>query len=101
MTLPRISIRKLMAYVAVIAVGIAALANPNTGWAVLFSAIFVTMLLTSILGVILCRGTKQAYWLGFGLFGWASYLTGSVMIFESLPGGSSPSISWVFLYFFV
>ena len=34
----------------------------------------VTMLLTAILGFLIRRGPKRAYWVGFAVFGWAYFI---------------------------
>jgi hypothetical protein len=65
----RISIRTTMAFVLVVAVGLAALRNANDLWAgsMLLAAMAATG--AAILGAILSRGRERAWWLGFALFG--------------------------------
>jgi hypothetical protein len=75
MKLPRFSIKKLMAIVAMVAVVVASLARPNYAWANFLSLTYILMLLIAPLGIILRRGPRQARWIGFGLFGWAFFLT--------------------------
>jgi hypothetical protein len=66
-----LTLKRLMIVVAVIGVGVAALFRPTKGWAVALPVLFLTMLLTAILGIWLRRGHERAYWVGFALFGWA------------------------------
>jgi hypothetical protein len=73
MRLPRISIKTLMAFVVLVAVGLAALARPNEGWAVVLSTSAFTALLTSLLGIIFRRGPERAGWVGFAIFGWSFF----------------------------
>jgi hypothetical protein len=80
MKLPRISIKMLMTYVALVAIAFVALIRPHLGWSIFLSLISGIILLTSILGVILRRGPEQAFWIGFGLFGWVSYLVGTLSL---------------------
>lgn len=67
----RHTLKSLMIVVATIGVGVAALARPNKGWAIILSAFFLILLLTSLLGILLRRGPRRAFWIGFALFGWA------------------------------
>jgi len=92
MSLPRISIKKFMAFVVLIAVVIAALARPTHGWAALLCSSYVMMLLTAILGVILRRGLWQAYWVGFGVFGWGFFLSVTFLDNKIRFGGIAPEI---------
>jgi hypothetical protein len=64
-----------MAFVTMVAVVFVALARPNYWWANLLSLSFALLLLVAPLGGILRRGTQQARWMGFGLFGWAFFLS--------------------------
>lgn len=66
-----LTLKRLMIDVAVIGVGVAALLRPNKGWAVALPVLFLTMLLTAILGVLVRRGHGRASWVGVALFGWA------------------------------
>jgi hypothetical protein len=69
----RISIRTLMAFIVISAVGLAAVRSGSAAWAgVLFSITFFA-LTSSFLGITLGRGTRRVYWSGFALLGW-SYL---------------------------
>jgi hypothetical protein len=64
------TLRRLMIAVALIGVGLAAVLRPNRGWALALLVLFLTMLLTAILGAAMRRGRVRAYWIGFALFGW-------------------------------
>jgi hypothetical protein len=91
MSLPRISIKSLMAFVVLVAVGVTALARPNEGWAIVLSASTFTALLTSLLGAIFRRGLERAGWVGFAIFGWAFF----ALLF-SLHDSSSPGLLFAF-----
>jgi hypothetical protein len=60
-----------MIAVAVIGAGAAALVKPNRAWALVLLALFQIALLTAILGLLLRRGPRRTWWVGFALFGWA------------------------------
>ncbi len=75
MKLPRISIKKLMAFIGLIAVVLAVLAHPNNGWFLILAPSYFILLLTAIMGCILGRGPRRAGWLGFSLFGWSYFLS--------------------------
>ena len=65
----RFSILNLIVFVAVIAVGFAALRNPSSQvWASVLFTVAAFVLLTATLGSLLNR---RATWIGFSLFGWA------------------------------
>jgi hypothetical protein len=64
----RISIRTLMAFVLVSAVGLAALRNANELWAGMMLLVAMAALGGAVLGVILMRGRERAWWLGFAVF---------------------------------
>jgi hypothetical protein len=67
---PTISIRAMFAVVACIGLACVALARANAIWAsVMFTAALAVISL-GLLAAILRRGAKQAYWIGFALFGW-------------------------------
>jgi hypothetical protein len=65
---PRFSIVGLLAIVAVIAVGIAALRYASQAWAAVFAVLTLALLFTSILGAV--RGRDLPFWRGVALFGW-------------------------------
>jgi hypothetical protein len=81
----RASIAMLLAYVALVAVGLAALRVSSRLWANVGFSLAVTSLVAAIAGVIYRRGAGRAFWVGFALFGW-SYL---IMAF-----GPSPYNAW-------
>jgi hypothetical protein len=67
---PTISIRTLLAIVAFIALACTALVWANGIWATTLFTAALGVLLFATLAVILRRGVKQAFWIGFALFGW-------------------------------
>jgi hypothetical protein len=50
---------------------VAAVLRPNQAWSIALPALFLTLLLTALLGVVLRRGPRRAFWAGFALFGGA------------------------------
>ncbi len=69
----RISIRSIMAFIVINAVGLAAIRSGSPVWSgVMVSITFFTMV-CSLLGVALTRGMRRVYWSGFATLGW-SYL---------------------------
>jgi hypothetical protein len=64
----RISIRTLMAFVLVSAVGLAALRNANELWAGMMILVALAGLGTAILAAINLGGRERAWWQGFALF---------------------------------
>jgi hypothetical protein len=73
MSRPRVSIAFLMIVVVLLAIGIAALRYPTQLWAAALLSLTLGLLLTSCLGIAVCRGQRQASWTGFATFG-GSYL---------------------------
>ncbi len=73
----RLSLRTLMAFILVAAVGLAALRNANDLWAGMMLMLALTSVGVSILGAALLRGCERAWWLGFAVFG-GGYLAVSV-----------------------
>ncbi len=67
----RPTLKGLMVVIALIGVGTGAMIRPNKFWALVLPVFLLTMLLTAILGFLIRRGPKRAYWVGFALFGWA------------------------------
>lgn len=71
------SLRSLLGFVALVAAGCAALLYPSDWWASLAVYGALVALATAILGSIVRRGSAQAFWLGFALFGcgymWLTY----------------------------
>jgi hypothetical protein len=63
------SIAGLMALVVFIAVGVAALARPSRLWAAaLVSGVLVTLAI-AVIGAVLTRGPRRAFWTGFAVAG--------------------------------
>lgn len=67
-----------------IAVGMTALIRPSKAWSLVLPFVLLSLDLTAILGVVLRRGLRRAYWLGFALFGWV-YL---ILLVYLLSGGA-------------
>jgi hypothetical protein len=65
----RISIRTLMAFILVSAVGLAALRNADEVWAGMMLLLAMVAVGVAILGATLMRGRERAWWLGFAVFG--------------------------------
>src|SRR6516165_8500643 len=65
----RSSIRTLMAYVFVTAVGLSAIRNANEFWATVLTIVALASVCGAVLGAILLRGRERAWWLGFAVLG--------------------------------
>jgi hypothetical protein len=65
----RFSLRTLMAFILVAAVGLAALRNANDRWAGVMLLTALASVGVSFIGAALMRGREQAWWLGFAVFG--------------------------------
>src|SRR5262245_25282287 len=74
----RFSIRTLMAFVVVSAVGLAALRNASEFWAVAALLADLVAIGIAVLGAAFLRGREQAWWAGFALFscGYLAFLMG-------------------------
>jgi hypothetical protein len=74
----RISIRSLIAFVVVSAVGLAALKNASEFWAVAVLLTDLVAIGVAVLGAAFSRGPKQAWWAGFALLscGYLAFLMG-------------------------
>jgi hypothetical protein len=70
----RISIRTLMAFVLVSAVGLAALKNAGELWAGIMLLLALAAAGAAILGAAVMQGRERAWWLGFAVFA-GLYLT--------------------------
>src|SRR5262249_1779289 len=57
-----------------IAIGSAALLNASGPWAITMLVLCLVTLLSSVLGVVYRRDGARAFWLGFSVFGWGTYL---------------------------
>jgi hypothetical protein len=73
----RTSVAGLLGFVAVFAIGLAALVNATDVWVGVAFTLMFGLLLASVLALIL-PGGRRGGWLGFALFGWASFLVGSI-----------------------
>ena len=82
--MPRVSIRSLMAFIVVSAVGLAALRNADELSAGLMLLFTLAAVGAAVLGVILTRGRERAWWLGFAFFG-VGYLALTVGPWVSHP----------------
>jgi len=67
----RFTIRTLMAFIVITAVGLAGLRNASTLWAGTLLLATLGLLLTSVLRAIYSAASSRAGWLGFSLFGFA------------------------------
>ena len=81
----RVSIAMLLVYVALIAVGLAALRVSSRLWANVGFSLAVTLLVAAVAGLIYRRGPRRAFWVGFALFGWPYLL---------MAFGPSPFNAW-------
>jgi hypothetical protein len=64
----RISIRGLIAFVVVFAIGLAALKTSSDLWAGMMLLVALAFVGVAILGAILMTGHERAWWLGFAVF---------------------------------
>jgi hypothetical protein len=69
----RISIRSLMAFIVVTAIGLAAICSGSAAWAGATLSIAFFAMVSSFLVIALGRGSRRVFWSGFALLGW-SYL---------------------------
>jgi hypothetical protein len=83
-TMRRFSIRTLMAFVLVFAVGLAALRNANAVWAGAMLLLAFASVGVAVVGMCLMRGRERAWWLGFGVFS-GGYLAVAVAPVLSSP----------------
>jgi hypothetical protein len=65
----RFSIRTLMAFILVAAVGLAALRNANELWAGMMVIVALGAVGVAVLGAVFLRGKERAWWIGFAFFG--------------------------------
>jgi hypothetical protein len=70
----RFTLAALMAAVALIAVGVAALRSPTAIWASLVILLVLGAICGATVGAILRCGPDRGAWLGFAVFGWAYFL---------------------------
>jgi hypothetical protein len=88
----RISIRSLMAFVLVAAVGLAALRNASELWAGIMLLFALAAVGVAILGTALSRGRERAGWLGFVVFG------GGYLVVSLFPVRYELATAWAFQY---
>ena len=90
------SVRQLLAAIAFVAVGAAALRNANDYWMSGIWAFVSLLLAVVILLVIFRRGQSQAFWIGFALFGWLYFAIVLVAYWPTGPnvGRSDPLVSY-------
>ena len=67
---PTISIRAMFCIVAFVGLACVALARAKSIWATMMFTAALAVISLGVLAAILRRGAKQAYWIGFALFGW-------------------------------
>jgi hypothetical protein len=70
MKIPRFSIASLMAFVVLLAVGMAAMRNPTKLWASLLLSIALVVLAIALLGSLFGHGLRRSFWSGFAICGW-------------------------------
>ena len=70
----RFSVRSLMAFIFVCAIGLAALRNANDLWAGAMLFLALAAFAIAVLGAVILRGRERSCWLGFALFS-GGYLT--------------------------
>ena len=73
----RFSIRRLMAFIIVAAIGLAALRNANDLWAGMLLLVALAAVGFALMGAAILRGKERHWWAGFAFFGGA-YLALSV-----------------------
>jgi MFS family permease len=65
----RFSIRTLMAFVLVSAIGLAALRNANDLWAGMLLLLALAAVGAAMMGAVILRGRERYWWAGFAFFG--------------------------------
>ncbi len=71
---PRVSILGLLAWIALLGVGLAALRSPSPLWAAFIFSVALATLTISVLAAVYRRGRRRAFWVGFATCGWAYFL---------------------------
>jgi hypothetical protein len=79
----RVTIANLIAIVGFVAVAAAALRAGSEAWDCAWFGVTFVVLLVATLFVVHQRGSRQAFWVGFGLFGWAYFLASFVPSIET------------------
>lgn len=67
----RLSIARLLLLIAAVGVSLWAFRHASSDWTSLVFTAALALLTYAILGVILRRGGRQAFWIGVAVFGWA------------------------------
>ncbi len=82
----RVSIRSIMAFIVINAVGLAAIRSGSAPWAGAMASITFFTMVCSLLGVALTRGMRRFYWSGFATLGWSYLLLSYAPWLESRVG---------------
>jgi hypothetical protein len=75
----RVSVRSLMRFILLSAIGLAALRSPSELWAGLMLLLALAALGIAVLGATILRGPERVWWAGFGFF------TGGYLILAFAP----------------
>jgi hypothetical protein len=86
----RFSIRQLLIWTAVIALGCVALRSASPGWVAALSSLTPLVLATATLFAVFRQGADRAHWIGFAAFGWLYFL----LLAVGWYGASSDPNSW-------
>ena len=65
----RFSTRGMLVTVSLVAMCCASMLYPSATWVTMLRFLVAVLFLVSVLGVVYRRGERQAFWLGFALFG--------------------------------
>lgn len=90
-----ITIRTLMAFVVVTAVGLAAMRNANGLWAGCVFLVTLGVLLTAMLRTVHTSGASRAGWLGFSLFGFVYLAVTFTPLVPSYVAQILPTSQWL------
>jgi hypothetical protein len=88
----RVPLAALLGFIAVIAVGLAALRSGTGLWAGLIYTLMIGYLLAGLLGTIL-RGRRGGAWVGLAVFGWGYLLAGHIPGLEGYHESLSDSVA--------
>lgn len=94
-----IPVKNMMVIVAILAVGMGALANPTRFRADLLLLLTQILLLTGTLGAMFHRARRQVIWTGFSTFGWFYFLLYFAPLFSDQTGMVVPTqglYAWAF-----
>jgi hypothetical protein len=87
----RFSIAKLMGFVGVIALGIAALRAASDLWVGIVVLVTAALLGFAMIGIAYRREGKRAWWFGFALFGWGYWVMAAGPWFAKEIGARLPT----------